>query len=240
MMPKRAFVAVTAAVAAALAQVALIGPDGATQAAPVAGQAKVIDGDSLEIGMTQIRLYGIDAFEGKQSCGAGGGEWDCGEAAADKLRSLVGSRPVTCDGRDVDDYGRTVAVCHSGETDLGAELVRAGLALAYRRFSDDYVDEEDDARFARRGAWAGDFEQPWNERNGARRASQPAASAEPSGSRCADPRIKGNVNRGGERIYHVPGSQSYQDTVIDPSDGERWFCSEEEARNAGWRPPRRR
>lgn len=237
-MQKRAFIAVTAAVAAALAQVALVGPDGATQAAPVAGRANVIDGDSLEIGVTQIRLYGIDAFEGKQSCRASGAEWDCGEAAADKLRALVASQTVTCDARDVDDYGRTVAVCHVGATDLGAELVRAGLALAYRRFSDDYVDEEGDARSARRGAWAGDFERPWNERNDARR--QPAGSAVSSGSRCAEPRIKGNVSRGGERIYHVPGSQSYEDTVIDPSNGERWFCTEQEARSAGWRPPRRR
>jgi hypothetical protein len=48
--------------------------------------------------------------------------------------------------------------------------------------------------------------------------------------------IKGNVSIGsGERIYHVPGQRYYDVTVIDPTYGERWFCSEAEAREAGWR-----
>jgi endonuclease YncB( thermonuclease family) len=51
-------------------------------------------------------------------------------------------------------------------------------------------------------------------------------------------RIKGNVNRRGERIYHVPGDRSYDDTQINTRAGERWFCSEDEARAAGWRRAR--
>ena len=48
--------------------------------------------------------------------------------------------------------------------------------------------------------------------------------------------IKGNVSiNSGERIYHVPGQRDYAGTVISPDYGERWFCSEEEARQAGWR-----
>ncbi|MFC3704457.1 hypothetical protein ACFOOL_06790 [Devosia honganensis] len=47
--------------------------------------------------------------------------------------------------------------------------------------------------------------------------------------------IKGNVNTRGERIYHVPGQKYYNDTRISASHGERWFCSEAEARAAGWR-----
>lgn len=47
--------------------------------------------------------------------------------------------------------------------------------------------------------------------------------------------IKGNVSTQGERIYHVPGQKYYNDTRISRSHGERWFCSEEEARAAGWR-----
>lgn len=47
--------------------------------------------------------------------------------------------------------------------------------------------------------------------------------------------IKGNINARGERIYHLPGSASYDDTRIDERRGERWFCSEDEARKAGWR-----
>jgi phosphomevalonate kinase len=64
-------------------------------------------------------------------------------------------------------------------------------------------------------------------------ASASAVSAQ-SGS-C---NIKGNVSTQGERIYHVPGQKYYDDTRISASHGERWFCSEEEARAAGWRRSR--
>ena len=50
--------------------------------------------------------------------------------------------------------------------------------------------------------------------------------------------IKGNINSRGERIYHTPSSPWYSQTRISPLRGERWFCSEEEARAAGWRAPR--
>ena len=50
--------------------------------------------------------------------------------------------------------------------------------------------------------------------------------------------IKGNINSKGDKIYHYPGMSSYGSTKIDESKGERWFCSEEEARAAGWRAPR--
>lgn len=52
---------------------------------------------------------------------------------------------------------------------------------------------------------------------------------------CAPP-IKGNVSyNSGEKIYHVPGQENYDDTVINPTYGERWFCTEAEATAAGWR-----
>lgn len=52
--------------------------------------------------------------------------------------------------------------------------------------------------------------------------------------------IKGNISiDSGERIYHVPGQEYYNSTVIRPEYGERWFCSESEARAAGWRRARR-
>lgn len=47
--------------------------------------------------------------------------------------------------------------------------------------------------------------------------------------------IKGNVTNLGEKIYHVPKSKWYEKTHIDEGRGERWFCSEDEARGAGWR-----
>jgi endonuclease YncB( thermonuclease family) len=219
----------------------------APQAAEITGRAKVVDGDSLEIGTDHVRLFGIDAPEGRQDCRRNGQAWRCGEDAAAKLRSLVQGATLRCTPRDTDEYGRSVSVCRNGSTDINAEMVRAGLALAYRRYSNDYVDEENEARNAKRGLWAGEFTAPWDYRRETReetpRPQQSApraapgagtAATQPPNSRCA---IKGNINQRGDRIYHVPGSDSYDNTVIDERSGERWFCSEAEARAAGWRAP---
>ena len=62
-----------------------------------------------------------------------------------------------------------------------------------------------------------------------------AGLPEASPAKCT---IKGNVGAGGAKIYHVPGTPSYEATRIDPATGERWFCSEDDARRAGWRAPR--
>ncbi len=215
----------------------------------LAGRAKLIDGDSFEIGAVGVRVLGVDAPQGRQSCTRDGRNWRCGDAATAELRRLVGSRQVTCEQRDTDTYGRIVAICRVGTTDLGSAMVRAGFAVAYRRYSDDYVDEEREARSARRGVWAGEFTPPETYRSEQRDApserAAPARQSQRNTNTVPAPRgqrdgcyVKGNVNREGERIYHVPGSGSYDDTAIDEDRGERWFCSEAEARRAGWRAPR--
>ena len=135
----------------------------------VRGRALVNDGDSIEIARTRIRLYGIDAFERDQLCGrADGTRFPCGQVAKVTLERLVGNASLTCEKRDVDVYGRMVARCMLGQTDLAAELVREGVALAYRQYSQDYTDEEDDARVSRRGAWDGKFTTPWDYRQDGR------------------------------------------------------------------------
>jgi endonuclease YncB( thermonuclease family) len=212
---------------------------GACEAAvQVTGPATIVDGDSLEIGATSIRLFGIDAPEAAQNCGRGGTSWPCGTAAMRKLGELIATRSLVCTQRDIDDYGRMVAVCRRGGTDVGAEMVRAGLALAYRRYGDDYIDEEAQARGARRGVWNGEFTPPWewrrNKAPSPRATATPIEAISPPRTGC---RIKGNINRANERIYHLPGSPSYEETRIDERYGERWFCSEAEARAAGWRAP---
>ena len=207
----------------------------------ISGRAKITDGDSFEIGAMRVRLFGVDAPEGRQSCTREGRAWACGNEAARKLKSLIGDRTVTCTKRDVDDYGRIVAVCNSGGVDLGAEMARSGLAVAYRRYSNDYVDEENAARAAQRGLWAGEFTRPEDYRRNERENTAPQARSAPSPQQRA-PRdgcyIKGNINGDDEHIYHVPGTSSYDDTVVDESKGERWFCTESEAKAAGWRAPR--
>jgi endonuclease YncB( thermonuclease family) len=207
----------------------------------ITGSPEITDGDSFTIGRTEIRLFGVDAPEGRQTCTRNAREWRCGDAAAVELRRLVGGSSITCAQRDVDDYGRIVARCTKGNVDLAAAMARAGFAVAYRRYSRDYVDEENEARAARRGLWAGQFTPPdeWRRDGGNERTRRAEPGQAPAARRdgCA---IKGNINGDGERIYHTPDSSSYRDTDIDERRGERWFCTEAEARNAGWRAPGRR
>ena len=134
----------------------------------VSGRAVVIDGDDIEVSGSRIRLYGIDAPESRQTCLAGGQRWACGEQATRELTDRIGSRTVTCEERDRDSYGRIVAVCQLAGQDLNAWLVAQGWALAYRQYSQSYVDEEAVARAARRGIWRGNFVAPWDWRRGVR------------------------------------------------------------------------
>jgi len=215
--------------------------------ADVAGSAKAIDGDTLEIADQRIRLHGIDAPESQQSCERNGLTWPCGAVASATLREFVRRGEVHCVERDRDRYGRIVAVCRAGVVELNAAMVAAGLALAYRRYSTDYVAQEAAAQAARQGMWAGRFVAPWNWRQGQRLGSGSANEDRPprAGSGTPAPaisttcRIKGNISSKGARIYHVPGGQYYDRTRIRASKGERWFCSETEARAAGWRRSKR-
>lgn len=125
--------------------------------------SRVSDGDSIRSGALRIRLFGIDAPEMKQQCmTADGAPWACGAAARDALARLVeGEERLRCHLRDVDRYGRLIMQCFAGDTDLAGALVRRGLALAWRRYSDAYTSIEDQARGQRRGLWAGSFAYPW-------------------------------------------------------------------------------
>jgi len=155
---------ILAAFAVGLAAITLLGGVAAARAEvrAVSGSAVVVDGDTLRIGEHRIRFHGIDAPESAQSCEDGSGRpYACGERATRALDARIGDRPVTCEIRDMDRYGRLIAVCRLGVEDLNAWMVRMGHALAYRRYSIDDVAEEDAARQARRGIWQGAFEEPW-------------------------------------------------------------------------------
>jgi len=136
---------------------------GPAEARPIeaSGYAKVIDGDSLQVGYERIRLVGIDAPEGRQTCEREGVTWLCGQEAARALRGLVGGREVRCIADARDRYKRLLAVCTVNGTNLNATMVERGWALAFVRYSHAYVGEEDRARRAKRGLWAGEFEKPW-------------------------------------------------------------------------------
>src|SRR5262249_56592811 len=126
-------------------------------AAAVVGVASVIDGDTIEIHGQRIRLHGIDAPEASQLCELGGKPWRCGQASANALADYIGRRTVSCDPRDRDRYGRLVAACSVGGASISAWMVREGWAIAYRRYSQDFVADEAAARASRRGILRGVF-----------------------------------------------------------------------------------
>lgn len=96
-----------------------------------------------------------------QSCtNRAGSPWRCGQRAALALDDMLGARTVRCDRRGEDRYGRVLASCRVGDTDVNAWLVEQGWAVAYRRYSVEYVPQEDRARAAGRGIWAGPFDEP--------------------------------------------------------------------------------
>ncbi|WP_431283781.1 thermonuclease family protein [Humitalea sp. 24SJ18S-53] len=133
---------------------------GARPSSVIAGAARVIDGDTIEIDRQRFRLHGIDAPEMSQTCQRSGAAYRCGEDAATQLRSLLGSRITQCTTHARDAYGRHLAVCRSAGQDVGEMMVRNGWAIAFRRYSSDYVSAENDARSRRAGLWAGAFDPP--------------------------------------------------------------------------------
>ena len=142
-------------------------PSPATATDAVTGPARIIDGDTIEVAGERIRLHGIDAPEAKQTCEWAGKHVPCGRLATLALMDLTAGAVVTCKTREKDRYGRWVAVCYDPDGfDLGRNMVLTGWALAYRRYSTDYVGTEDKAREAKRGMWKGKFVPPWEWRRG--------------------------------------------------------------------------
>lgn len=136
----------------------------------VQGPARAIDGDTLEVEGTRIRLHGIDAPETRQSCiSADGAPWACGRYATAVLAAALAQGDVACAARGRDRYQRMVAVCWSGAVEVGNSMVAQGMALADRRFSRAYGPVEDGARAAELGLWSGSFEAPWEWRRARRR-----------------------------------------------------------------------
>lgn len=134
----------------------------------IVGVASVVDGDTIEVHGTRIRLHGIDAPESGQLCIANGSVYRCGQNSTLYLEQTLGSSTITCEARDIDRYGRTIATCSVNGADVGAVMVAGGWALAYRRYDDVYVPMEAEAAEFRRGMWQGTFIEPARWRAGER------------------------------------------------------------------------
>jgi endonuclease YncB( thermonuclease family) len=134
------------------------------------GDIRVVDGDTLRLGAFTVRLAGLDAPERGQDCQrADGTRFDCGEAAARHMASLVRRRAVSCDTIGRDRYGRAVGICRAEGTDLAEAMVASGWALAVpegSRGQARYGMAEAQARSGRQGLWEGRFQTPESWRRG--------------------------------------------------------------------------
>jgi endonuclease YncB( thermonuclease family) len=150
-----------------------------TQAQDFNGIARAIDGDSLRVGNREVRLFGIDAPEYRQTCKIRYTNWSCGGDAATALRSMVDGRQLTCMSRDQDVYGRTVATCRSGGFDVAAEMVSRGLAIVLAGAPGDYAQRQADSKAAEAGIWASEFVTPSEYRAAHPRSGSGSSSTPP-------------------------------------------------------------
>lgn len=197
----------------------------------ITGIVHVIDADTLDVAGQRIRLHAIDAPERDQSCETEQGEhWaGCGEWISKVVTDTYQGTYARCLPVTRDKYERTVARCFVDGRDIGADLVTQGLAFAYLKYGHDYAEHQASAASLKRGLHALTVTEPGQHRKTRAKGQTPPKPA------C---NIKGNISKNG-KIYHVPGQKYYDRTGISASLGERWFCSEAEARAAGWRKARR-
>ncbi len=162
--PRRRWLALVGAGLLGLALLTLL-PE---RAETLAGEARVVDGDTIAVAGRRIRLVGLDAPEARQTCTRAGTPWPCGAEATAALREALDGRAVTCTAAGRDRYDRILGTCTAGGQDVGAWMVREGWAVAYTAYSWRYLPEEATARWHGRGLWSGEFERPedWRRRQG--------------------------------------------------------------------------
>jgi len=215
-------------------------PAGLTSATVV----RVVDGDTIDVliegQQSRLRYIGIDTPETvdpRRPVGCFGKE------ASQRNHELVEGKTVGLekDVSESDQFGRLLRYVWlepspgSGQAIMvNAALVQEGYALASTyppdvKYAGLFASLQAEARQAGRGLWGAACQSP---------TPAPAAGVcDYSGT--SQPVIKGNISSSGEKIYHVPGGYYYDQTVIDESKGERWFCTEAEAQAAGWRKSKR-
>ncbi|MDA8771312.1 thermonuclease family protein [Candidatus Pelagibacter bacterium] len=137
-------------------------------AGEIAGSPIITDGDTIKIINKRIRLHGIDAPERKQLCKKNFKEYRCGIIATEALVKKINKNQVRCIVQDMlDRYKRYIGVCFVEAINLNQWMVRNGHAVAYRRYSKDYIKDEDYAKKNKLGLWSGDFINPekWRKLN---------------------------------------------------------------------------
>jgi endonuclease YncB( thermonuclease family) len=222
-------------------------------AAIVSGTGRAIDGDSVLVGagksVVEIRLYGIDAPEHDQKCQtASGAAWECGREAIVELAKLVDGRQLSCKVMELEKIGarRPIAKCFDGSNSVADEMLRKGMAWAFRRYLEHnaielkhFVELEAEAKAKRIGIWQTEDQEPaWDFRSKRWHRYEVLA---PEGC----PIIGNKLGRNGRKIYHTPWSPQYRGMFerfkLRPVDkSKEWLCSETDAVLKGYRRARSR
>ena len=137
-------------------------------ASEISGFAVVTDGDTIKILNNKIRLHGIDAPEKKQNCTKNAKEYNCGIVATEALINKISKNVVKClIQKNKDRYNRFIGVCFVDQENLNKWMVKNGYAVAYRRYSKNYILDEDSAKKNKLGLWSGVFLNPekWRKLN---------------------------------------------------------------------------
>lgn len=190
-----------------------------------------MDGDTIRFVGSQktVRLAGIDAPESGQKCFQDGTQIRCGMESKHFLVELIGSSEVLCHKNGEDSYGRVIGICFVDGVEVNSHLVNEGMAVAFLKYEDTYSEHEKRAKKEGLGIWKYSFSRPHVYRSEKWNA---ALNDEVPNSECP---IKGNISGKGVKIYHMPYNRDYPKTRINTAKGERWFCNEKEAIDAGWR-----
>lgn len=198
-----------------------------SQTRPVNGRAVVIDSGLLRVGDTPIRLSLLEPVDRDQVCTRAKKRWRCGDAALAALGRIAAGRNLKCEARPPDAAGISLGTCREAKNDIGAALVKSGYAFAA---TSRYAEEEAEAKVARAGIWSGEADRPdvWRQR-----VWDEAKLKVTDG--CP---VKG-IMFNGAKVFILPMRAEYDRFRIDPKRGSRWFCSEKEALDAGWKPMER-
>jgi endonuclease YncB( thermonuclease family) len=137
-------------------------------ASEIYGLPVVTDGDTIKILNNKIRLHGIDAPEKNQKCIKNKKKYNCGTVATEALIKKISNNTVKClTQKNKDRYNRFIGICFVGQEDLNKWMVRNGYAIAYSRYSKDYILDEKFAKINKLGLWSGTFLKPekWRKLN---------------------------------------------------------------------------
>ena len=125
---------------------------------------RVVDGDTIHIGKIKYRFHGIDAPEMSQTCKQNNKNIKCGVLSKVKLVEKINNQKVNCKKITTDRYKRIVAECFVNNESLSSFLVKNGYAFAYRRYSKQFIEDENFAKKNKLGLWAMEFQYPWDYR----------------------------------------------------------------------------